>query len=385
MRNEKWIGAVISVVKNITKGKGMLAAAFLISHFSSLIFTSCARMGSPDGGWYDDTPPYVVSSSPADGGVNVTGKKVTINFNEFIKIENAQEKVIVSPPQLEQAEIKAQGKRIIVELKDSLKENTTYTVDFSDAITDNNEGNPMGNYTFSFSTGDHIDTLEVSGYVLNAEDLEPVKGMLVGLYPYDAPDSAFHKEAMMRVSRTNGAGKFTIKGVAKGSYRVFGLNDADGDFSGDITFATVNKIGTGTQRFGGTVTVTTLNVNAGSVVLDGALSGAANVAAGAALGGSGGITNDVTFADGAKLAVTVANDVASCLTVAGTVSGGPVTVDAKIKSGTWRTAQCILTSGTSMGEMTFVKGEGIGLLELRNNGTELWATPKTSGLSVFIR
>ena len=199
MRNEKWIGAVISVVKNITKGKGMLAAAFLISHFSSLIFTSCARMGSPDGGWYDDTPPYVVSSSPADGGVNVTGKKVTINFNEFIKIENAQEKVIVSPPQLEQAEIKAQGKRIIVELKDSLKENTTYTVDFSDAITDNNEGNPMGNYTFSFSTGDHIDTLEVSGYVLNAEDLEPVKGMLVGLYPYDAPDSAFHKEAMMRV------------------------------------------------------------------------------------------------------------------------------------------------------------------------------------------
>ena len=230
MRNEKWIGAVISVVKNITKGKGMLAAAFLISHFSSLIFTSCARMGSPDGGWYDDTPPYVVSSSPADGGVNVTGKKVTINFNEFIKIENAQEKVIVSPPQLEQAEIKAQGKRIIVELKDSLKENTTYTVDFSDAITDNNEGNPMGNYTFSFSTGDHIDTLEVSGYVLNAEDLEPVKGMLVGLYPYDAPDSVFHKEAMMRVSRTNGAGKFTIKGVAKGSYRVFGLNDADGDF-----------------------------------------------------------------------------------------------------------------------------------------------------------
>ena len=230
MRNEKWIGAVISVVKNITKGKGMLAAAFLISHFSSLIFTSCARMGSPDGGWYDDTPPYVVSSSPADGGVNVTGKKVTINFNEFIKIENAQEKVIVSPPQLEQAEIKAQGKRIIVELKDSLKENTTYTVDFSDAITDNNEGNPMGNYTFSFSTGDHIDTLEVSGYVLNAEDLEPVKGMLVGLYLYDAPDSVFHKEAMMRVSRTNGAGKFTIKGVAKGSYRVFGLNDADGDF-----------------------------------------------------------------------------------------------------------------------------------------------------------
>ena len=109
-------------------------------------------------------------------------KKVTINFNEFIKIENAQEKVIVSPPQLEQADIKAAGRRIIVELKDSLKENTTYTIDFADAIVDNNEGNPMGNYTFSFSTGDAIDTMEVSGYALNAADLEPIKGILVGLY-----------------------------------------------------------------------------------------------------------------------------------------------------------------------------------------------------------
>ena len=188
-------------------------------------------MGQPDGGWYDDTPPRVISSSPADRGVNVNVKKVNINFNEYIKIEDAQNKVIISPPQLEQADIKAAGRRIIVELKDSLKENTTYTVDFSDAISDNNEGNPMGNYTFSFSTGDHIDTLEVSGYCLNAEDLEPVKGMLVGLYDYESfVDSLFHKEPMMRVSRTNASGRFTIKGVAPGSYRIFALNDADGDF-----------------------------------------------------------------------------------------------------------------------------------------------------------
>ena len=118
-------------------------------------------MGSPDGGWYDDTPPRVVSSSPDDIGVNVKANKVTINFDEFNKIEDVQNKVIISPPQVEQAEVKAAGRRIIIDLKDSLKENTTYTIDFSDAITDNNEGNPMGNYTFSFSTGDHIDTLEV--------------------------------------------------------------------------------------------------------------------------------------------------------------------------------------------------------------------------------
>ena len=95
---------------------------------------SCARMGSPDGGWYDDTPPCVVSSTPLDQGVNVKTKKVTINFNEYIKLEDAQNKVIISPPQIEMPEIKATGNRIIVELKDTLKDSTTYTVDFSDQL-----------------------------------------------------------------------------------------------------------------------------------------------------------------------------------------------------------------------------------------------------------
>jgi len=186
-------------------------------------------MGSPDGGWYDDTPPRVISSTPDDQGVNVTARKVTINFNEYIKLDDAQSKVIISPPQLEQADIKAAGRKIVVDLKDSLKENTTYTIDFSDAISDNNEGNPMGNYAFSFSTGDHIDTLQVSGYCLNAENLEPIKGILVGLYD-NFEDSLFHTQPMMRISRTNGSGRFTIKGVAPGSYRCFALKDADGDF-----------------------------------------------------------------------------------------------------------------------------------------------------------
>jgi len=194
-----------------------------------VLFASCARMGNPDGGWYDDTPPRVLSASPADGAVDAWSKRVTINFDEFIKIEDAQNKVIVSPPQIEQAEIKASGKRIVIDLKDSLKENTTYTIDFSDAIVDNNEGNPMGNYTYSFSTGDHIDTMQVSGYCLNAENLEPVKGLLVGLYD-EFEDSLFHSRPMMRVSRTNGSGRFTIKGVAEGTYRIYALQDMDGDF-----------------------------------------------------------------------------------------------------------------------------------------------------------
>ena len=200
----------------------------LISHLSFLI-SSCARMGNPDGGWYDDTPPRVIGATPSDKATNVKARKVNIWFNEFIKIQDAQNKVIVSPPQIEQPEIKDAGKRIIVELKDSLKPNTTYTVDFGDAITDNNEGNPMGNYTYSFSTGDHIDTLEVSGYVLNAENLEPIKGIQVGLYD-DLSDTAFKSKPMIRISRTDSRGHFTVKGVAPGTYRAYALMDADGDF-----------------------------------------------------------------------------------------------------------------------------------------------------------
>ena len=169
---------------------------------------------------------------------------------------------------------------------------------------------------------------------------------------------------------------------------IVGADGSNGDFEGSLSSATtLIKIGAGRQRIGGVCTHTNpTTVNAGVLQVDGSFTASAvTVAENAALGGSGGITNTVTFADGAKLAVTVVDSVVSCLTVAGTVSGGPVTVDAKIKSGKWRTAQRILTSGTSMGEMTFVKGEGIGLLEFRNNDTELWATPKTSGLAVFIR
>jgi len=228
---KKWLINKVTRHTSLREGLGGLFLWKSLGGLSLfLLLFSCARMGSPDGGWYDETPPRVVGSTPADGGVNVSAKKLSIYFNEFIKLDNPSEKVIVSPPQLEQADIKAAGKRIIVDLKDSLKENTTYTVDFSDAITDNNEGNPMGNYTFSFSTGGQIDTLQVSGYVLNAEDLEPIKGVLVGLYPYDAPDSVFHHEPMVRVSRTNSAGEFTIKGVAPGSYRACALKDADGDY-----------------------------------------------------------------------------------------------------------------------------------------------------------
>lgn len=221
-------------------------------HVSLFLLSSCARIGSPDGGWFDETPPRVIGSSPADRSSGVTAKKIYINFSEYIKLENASENVIISPPQIEQPEIKTQGKRIVVELKDSLKEQTTYTIDFSDAITDNNEGNPLGNYTYTFSTGEAIDTLEVSGYVVDASNLEPIKGILVGLYKWQdltadsiatdsltgdslprnplAADTLFTTTPMLRVSRTDSRGHFVIKGIAPGDYRIYALQDMDGNY-----------------------------------------------------------------------------------------------------------------------------------------------------------
>lgn len=208
-----------------------------------LLMTGCANIGSPDGGRYDEEPPVMVGSSPKMGSTENDDRRIDIYFNEYIALQNASEKIVVSPPQLNLPEIAASGKRIRVDLQDSLKANTTYTIDFGDAIVDNNESNPMGQFAFVFSTGGEIDTMEVSGKVLNAQNLEPIKGMLVGLYQVDETeegltreeidaryDSLFMHSPMLRVARTNGSGEFRIMGVKQGTYRAYALQDADGDF-----------------------------------------------------------------------------------------------------------------------------------------------------------
>ena len=194
-----------------------------------IVVYSCASMGNPDGGPYDEEPPKFVRSTPKPFAINSKEKKVTIEFDEFIKLEKAAEKVVVSPPQLEQPEIKASGRKVVVGLVDSLKPNTTYTIDFADAIVDNNEGNPLGNYAFTFSTGTTIDTMEVSGTVLGASDLEPVKNIQVGLHS-DLSDSAFMKKPFDRVSRTDSRGHFSIRGIAPGKYRIYALMDGNQNY-----------------------------------------------------------------------------------------------------------------------------------------------------------
>ena len=205
---------------------------FNLVFLAIVLIYSCASPGTPDGGPFDETPPRFLGSSPRPGETANKSTKITMNFDEIVKIERAAEKVIISPPQLEQADIKANGRRIQVELFDTLKPNTTYTIDFSDAIVDNNEGNPLGNFAFMFSTGDVIDTMEVSGTVLNAEDLEPIKGISVGLHA-NLDDSAFVKMPFERISRTDSRGRFTIRGIAPGKYHIFALMDGNQNFQYD--------------------------------------------------------------------------------------------------------------------------------------------------------
>lgn len=205
--------------------RGLLGAAAVIG-----VLYSCASIGRPDGGAYDETPPRFIGSTPQAGATKVTRTRIVLEFDEYIKLEKPNEKVIISPPQVQQPEIKPSGKKITINLLDTLKANTTYTIDFSDAIVDNNEGNPLGDFTFTFSTGDRIDTLAVSGVLLEAANLEPVKGMLVGLHS-NLEDSAFTKLPLERVSRTDVRGRFTIRGIAPGTYRVFALMDADQNYA----------------------------------------------------------------------------------------------------------------------------------------------------------
>jgi len=188
------------------------------------MIVSCASVASPTGGDYDFDPPVVIKVTPAFNATNVTSNKIEIVFDELVQLESPQEKVIVTPPQIRTPIIQAISNKVKVELRDTLLPNTTYTIDFTDAIADYNEKNALENFSISFSTGDIVDSLSISGKVLTANNLEPVKGIYVGLHS-DLNDTAFIKKTFERISRTNERGEFTIRGIAEGNYRLYALND----------------------------------------------------------------------------------------------------------------------------------------------------------------
>ena len=196
---------------------------------AAAVMYSCANIGNPNGGPIDKTPPIFMRSNPTPNAVNVKDRKIEIFFDEIVTLKDPSTKIIVSPAQTEMPRMSALGRKVTVELVDSLLPNTTYTIDFSNSIQDNNEGNAIDNFAFAFSTGSVIDSMRVSGYVLDSRTLEPMQSVVVGLQS-NLADSAFHREKLQRVALTNDRGQFTIRNVSPGSYHIFALKDLDRDY-----------------------------------------------------------------------------------------------------------------------------------------------------------
>lgn len=200
----------------------------LLVVIAAVFIAACASMGRPEGGPLDETPPRFVRSNPAPGSRNVNVDRITIMFDENVQVKDVMTKVVVSPPQSSMPKVTAVGRGVRIELVDTLLPNTTYTVDFTDAISDLNEDNPLDGFAFDFSTGPTIDSLCISGMVFEAETLEPAQGMLVGVHS-NLADSAISTLPFERITRTNQYGQFTVRNLKEGTYRIFALDDVNRD------------------------------------------------------------------------------------------------------------------------------------------------------------
>lgn len=204
----------------------------LIATIGCLILYSCASIGNPTGGPRDEEPPLFVKSNPTLGATNVSRQKIELEFNEIVNVKDAFSKVVVSPTSKSVPRVSSLGKKVTVDFTDSLVPNTTYTIDFANSIEDNNEGNKLNGFAFWFSTGEVIDTLQISGMVLAADNLEPQQGIIVGVHS-NFDDTVFRNNRLERVAKTDDRGRFVIRNLKPGKYRVFALNDLNNDFRWD--------------------------------------------------------------------------------------------------------------------------------------------------------
>lgn len=196
----------------------------------SLFLASCANLGQgPQGGPRDTIPPVVVKESPVNGCLLFDAKRIEIQFNEYVQLDDVQKNVLISPPQQTPPEVKAIGKTVSVVFQEDLLDSTTYTIDFGAAICDYNEKTPLEGYVYSFSTGDVIDSLAISGKLYDAATLDPMPGVLVGIHR-NLEDSALSTIPFTRITRTNTEGQFTICNMREGIYRLYALDDISRDY-----------------------------------------------------------------------------------------------------------------------------------------------------------
>ena len=196
----------------------------------ALCAIGCANRGiGPQGGPKDTIPPVALASNPELGALHFDGKRVEITFNEYLQLNDLASNLLMSPPQQTPPDVKARGKRIIVNFQDTLRDSTTYTIDFGEAICDYTEKNPIHGFSFYFATGDEIDTLETHGFVYDAENLNPLQGVFVGIHSNQA-DSAFIKKPFDRMARTDSTGHFVIGNIHPGTYRLYAVDEISRDY-----------------------------------------------------------------------------------------------------------------------------------------------------------
>lgn len=203
----------------------IISGFFLAAIFSG---SGCANIVPPGGGARDSLPPMLVSALPKDSALKVDQQKVVITFNEFVELKNTSEQVLISPYPAKQPNIESKLRTVTVRLKDSLLPNTTYSIDFGDAITDLNEGNVLRNFRYIFSTGTQIDSNELTGKVVLAETGQTDSTMFALLYTKQE-DSTVAKETPRYVARVNSKGIFTFTNLPAGTFYVYALLDMDGN------------------------------------------------------------------------------------------------------------------------------------------------------------
>ena len=189
--------------------------------------SGCAQIGAPTGGPKDSIPPRLLKASPAQHSTNFKGNKITLSFDEYVVLEDVPNNVIVSPLQKNNPVIDYKLKTVTVKLKDSLLPNTTYSINFGNAIKDNNEGNPIKNFTYVFSTGNSIDSLQQSGKVIIAETGK-TDSLLIAMLYRNADDSAVQKRKPDYIAKLKGDGSFVFNNLSAGNYKIYALKDGDG-------------------------------------------------------------------------------------------------------------------------------------------------------------
>lgn len=207
--------------------------------FTALLFTSCAKRGGITGGAKDTIAPYIINSSPKNMSTQFKGKEIRIDFNEYIKIKDVNKQLIISPPMQTAPVIVPTGsasKFITIKIKDTLKDNTTYSFNFGQSITDNNEGNPYSQFKFVFSTGDYIDSLSLGGKIKDAYSRKTDNFVTIMLYEANETfnDSTIYKERPRYITNTLDSTTFyTLENLKQGKYHLIALKDVNNNYKYD--------------------------------------------------------------------------------------------------------------------------------------------------------